>query len=418
MTRRLAELGVRVGIGHEGSHVAGADLVVYSSAIRPDNPEIVAARQMGIPVCRRAEYLCELMRQKTVITVSGAHGKTTTSSLAATLLVRSDFRPTVAVGGILRDDGDNVKLGESAYFVAEADESDGSFLCYQPTYSLITNVDYEHMDYYKTFDHLKEAYGRFIAQTRPEGCVIYCQEDPVLRSLVDSGGVRSLSYGWDAGADFSAVDVRLSEQGLSFSCARAGGNLGQISSRLLGRHNVLNILAVVALATELGIPFESVREAVAAFAGVERRFQTKLRRDDVWVVDDYAHHPTEIAATLAAARSCRPGRLLAVFQPHRYTRTHLLMERFAPSFSSCDLAVVTDIYAAGEDAIEDVTAEGVARRMADFGIPTRYVPKAQLVKVLADVIQPRDMVMMMGAGDITRLSDELTTVLEKKSFGK
>ncbi|MFH0877069.1 MAG: UDP-N-acetylmuramate--L-alanine ligase, partial [Candidatus Omnitrophota bacterium] len=363
LTQRLLELGVQVYVGHRPEQIQGSDLVVYSSAIRPDNPELTAARAQGIPVERRAEFLSELMADKTVITVTGAHGKTTTSSLAAKMLISAGLHPSVAVGGILREDGDNAKWGESRYFVAEADESDGSFLCYHPTYSVITNIDEEHLDYYHTYARLTEAFGTFIAQTKPQGCVFYCREDEVLTTLVESAAVRRVSFGFSPAADFYAQDIRVAQGALSFVCLKKQGCLGELTLSLTGRHHVLNALAVMALGLEMGLSFDGIRQALRDFQGVERRFQVKRADQDIFIVDDYAHHPTEIRVTIEAAKACPCGRVVAVFQPHRYTRTQLLMDKFAECFRQSDCVIVTDIYPAGEDPIEGVTGERLMERI-------------------------------------------------------
>jgi UDP-N-acetylmuramate--alanine ligase len=407
ITDKLAGMGAEIFIGHAAENVAGADLVVYSSAIRSDNPEIVAARSASVPLKRRAEFLSDLMKDQTVVTITGAHGKTTTSSLSAKLLTSAGFCPTVAVGGILREDGDNVKCGDSRYFVAEADESDGSFLCYAPTYSIITNIDLEHMDFYKTYENLLASFDTFIGQTKPNGCLFYCREDKALHDLVARQSARSTSYGFSPDADIWAENIVAGSCRLSFSCRRKDGVLGDLALRLAGRHNVLNALAVVALGLELGISFDLIRSALGDFKGVERRFQVKHDDKDLLVVDDYGHHPTEIAATIAAARACGRSRVVTVFQPHRYTRTRNLMEQFARCFAGSDQLIITDIYAASEPPLEGVSAlhmvDAVKRAIGQSVV---YMPKDEIVIRLRAMIQPGDLVLFLGAGDITRTCDE------------
>lgn len=407
LTQRLSGLGIQVYIGHRPEQVQGSDLVVYSSAIRPDNPELKEARAKGIPVKRRAEFLSELMADKTVITVTGAHGKTTTSSLAAKMLISAQLHPTVMVGGILREDGDNAKWGESLYFVAEADESDGSFLCYHPTYSIITNIDEEHLDFYRTYARLTEAFGAFITQTKPQGCVFYCREDEALAALVASASVRSASFGFSPAADFYAQDIRVAQGVLSFTCFKKRDRLGEVTLSLTGRHHALNALAVTALGLELGISFDGIRETFKDFQGVERRFQVKYADQDIFIVDDYAHHPTEIRATIEAAKACPHKRVVAVFQPHRYTRTQLLMDKFADSFRQSDYVIVTDIYAAGEEPIEGVTAERLTERIRQkVSSPVEYIQKEKIIDHLKKSVAKNDCVLFLGAGDITKISDE------------
>lgn len=407
VTDKLAGMGAEIFIGHAAANVAGADLVVYSSAIRPDNPEIVAARSASVPIRRRAEFLSDLMKNQTVVTVTGAHGKTTTSSLSAKLLTSAGFCPTVAVGGILREDGDNVKCGDSRYFVAEADESDGTFLCYTPTYSIITNIDLEHMDFYKTYENLLASFDTFIGQTKPGGCLFYCREDKALSELAERQSARSTSYGFSSDADIWAENIVAGSCRLSFSCRRKDGVLGDLTLRLAGRHNVLNALAVVALGLELGISFDKIRFALADFKGVERRFQVKHEDKDFLVVDDYGHHPTEIAATIAAGRACGRARVVTVFQPHRYTRTQNLMEQFARCFAGSDQLIITDIYAASEPPLEGVSALGMVDAVKrSTGQSVVYMPKDDIVTRLRADIRPGDLVLFLGAGDITRISDE------------
>ena len=414
ITHKLAKMGAQIFIGHEAENVNTADLVVYSSAITGTNPEITAARSQGIPILRRAEFLSELMADKQVITITGAHGKTTTSSLAAKLLTMAGFHPTIAVGGVLREDGDNAKLGDSSYFVAEADESDGTFLLFKPMYSIITNIDYEHMDFYKTQDNLLKSFSTFVRQTKKGGCVFYFKEDPILASLVKESGVKSRSFGLSKGSDFYAKDVSLAQCRLRFVCVRKAKGLGEISMELSGRHNVSNALAVIALGFEMGIDFKVIQKALKDFKGVERRFQIKHENKDILIVDDYAHHPTEIAATIEAAKVCPRRRLVVVFQPHRYSRTKLLMDRFPASFAKSDYLVVTDIYPAGEAPVTGASVfdliEGIRKKIH---VPVNYVPKDQIISHLKNALLPDDLVLFLGAGDITKISDEFAKGFKK-----
>lgn len=414
ITDRLTRLGMDIKIGHDASYIKGADLVVYSSAIPSDNPELTAARTQRIPVKKRAEFLSMLMADKTVITVSGAHGKTTTASLAAKLLMGAGLEPTVAVGGILREDGDNAKFGESSYFVAEADESDGSFLLYAPDYSIITNIDYEHLDYYKNYDNILYAFSRFIDRTKETGCVFYYRQDEALASLVAESERRSISFGFTREADFYPQEIAYLPDGLTFDCVYRGKPLGKISLNLIGSHNVLNALAVVALGMEIGLDFRKISSALSAFKGVERRFQVKYDGEDVKIVDDYAHHPTEIQAVLEAASLSLKRRLVVVFQPHRYTRTKMLLDKFAESFHKSAHLIITDIYPAGEAVMEDVHSRNVATCIrSHIKTPVDYVAKQDLIAYLKSVICKNDLVLFLGAGDITKISDEFAESFKK-----
>jgi len=414
VTRSLRKAGAAVFLGHREENITGADLVVYSSAIKPDNPEMVAARTQRIPIKKRAEFLSDLMAEKTVITVTGAHGKTTTSSLVAKLLTAAGLCPTVAVGGILREEGGNARCGESRYFVAEADESDGTFLCYTPTYSIVTNIDHEHMDYYKTYDNLLCSFAAFLRQTAAEGCAIVCRDDAVLYGLAARNAPRLISYGFSQGSDCVIEGFAAGPRTIRFSCCFRGRSLGDFSLPLVGRHNALNASAVIALGLELGLGPDTVRAALASFQGVERRFQVRHEDKDILIVDDYGHHPTEIAATLEGAKACGRKRLVVVFQPHRYTRTRALMDLFARCFLNCDQLWVTDIYAASEDPMEGVTAESLVERIRqNAACPVAYVPREDLVQRVRAEVRPGDLVMFLGAGDITKASDEFSHLFQK-----
>lgn len=414
ITNKLALLGIDVYLGHDARNIEGADLVVYSSAIPCDNPELSAALKKGIRVKKRAEFLNMLMAGKKVITVSGAHGKTTTSSLAAKLLSGAGFEPTVAVGGILREDGDNAKFGASPYFVAEADESDGTFLLFSPTYSIITNMDQEHMDYYKTPDNLLNSFARFVDQTKQGGCVFYSREDRLLSSIVGRSKARHLSFGFSGEADYYPVNAIFSPDGFKFDCVYRGHLLGEISMKLMGRHNVLNTLAIAALGMELGIDFSRISAILGGFKGVHRRFQVKYEGPDVKIVDDYAHHPTEIQAVLEAACLCLRKRLVVVFQPHRYTRTEMLLDRFARCFHKSDHLLVTDIYAAGEKAIAGIDSNVLVERVRrQIKTPVDYVAKQDIIGYLKHIICEDDLVLFLGAGDITKISDEFAGIFKK-----
>jgi len=415
-TDELASLGCGICIGHAAANVSGADEVIYSSAIRADNPEMAEAARRGIPVRRRAEALAQLMEDKKVITVSGAHGKTTTSSLVSHMLITAGLSPTVAVGGIFKNIGNNVYSGSGDYFVAEADESDGTFLCYHPTYSIITNIDREHLDYYHDFNALLDAFRRFMEQTEPKGCLFCCGQDPHLRKLLSTYKGRAVLYGFDEELEMRAASIRIKELSSEFDCFRRGEFLARFRLNLGGSHNVSNALAVVALGMEMGIGIGTIGKALESYQGAGRRLDVKLRTARWIVVDDYAHHPTEIRATLGALAQMECARRIIVFQPHRYTRTKLLLDEFGACFAQADKVIITDIYAASEAPIEGVKAELIveAIRRNSPGMVVEYVPRDKLVDAVLAQVKPRDLVATLGAGDITRVSDEVAAQLSKR----
>ncbi|MGE5308446.1 MAG: UDP-N-acetylmuramate--L-alanine ligase [Deltaproteobacteria bacterium] len=414
-TDELASLGCRICIGHSASNLGDADEVIYSSAIKEDNPEMREARRRGVPVRKRAEALAELMGDKKVITVAGAHGKTTTSSLVSHMLITAGLSPTIAVGGILKNIGNNVREGDGDFFVAEADESDGTFLCYRPTYSIITNIDREHLDYYKDFPSLLEAFGRFIQQTEPKGC-LFCGQDQNLVKLMASCRGRSMIFGFSPELDIYASSLRFKGLTSEFDCYRKGEFLARFKLSLGGSHNVSNSLAVIALGMELGIGIGTIGQALATYQGAGRRLDVKLRTDKWTVVDDYGHHPTEIRATLNALSQVESGRRIVVFQPHRYTRTKLLLDEFSGCFAQADHVIITDIYAASEPPIEGITGEFLAGkvRAASPGKTVEYVPRDRLRAHVLGLVRPKDLVATMGAGDITKVSDEIAEELKKQ----
>jgi UDP-N-acetylmuramate--alanine ligase len=409
--------GARVDIGHSAANVKDVDAVVYSSAIRRDNPELQAAREKGLPLLKRAQALAQMMEGKETITVTGSHGKTTTTALVSHLLLRAGLRPTVVAGGIVRNIGTNARFGDGIFLVAEADESDGSFLYYHPRFSLVTNVDNEHLDYYKDFPNLVRAYSQFIYQTRQDGCLIACYDDPVLREILSGYPYPYLSYGLQEGAQISARGVRFTGLRASFEGIFNGASIGEFEVALGGEHNVVNSLAVIALAIKLNIDLAVVKEALVSFQGAARRLEVKFERGGLIVIDDYGHHPTEIRATLAAAKRLPHQRLIVIFQPHRYSRTRLLFNQFAQSFAEVDQLMITDIYAASEPAEEGVTAESLvtAVRAQQTRTKVKYLPKTEIVSEVLKIAQPGDIIVTLGAGDITKISDELARCLKDHS---
>jgi UDP-N-acetylmuramate--alanine ligase len=414
-TERIVRLGGRVFTGHGEANVEGAQVVVYSTAVQPDNPELVAARAMGIPVIGRAEMLAELMRMKYGIAVGGAHGKTTTTSMIATVLARGGLDPTIVVGGRLRTLGANARLGHGQFLVAEADESDGSFLRLAPAVTVVTNIDREHLDHYGTLEEVRQAFVYFANRVPFYGASVLCADDPEVRALLPRITKRTLLYGTGADAVVRADDIRLLPHGARFRVVAHERELGTVELQVPGRHNVLNALAAVAVGLEVEVGFGHIAEALATFHGVARRFETRGEQCGVRVVDDYAHHPTEILATLAAARGLG-GRRLVLFQPHRYTRTRDLRREFGGAFGDADRVWVLDVYPAGERPIEGVSGRTVVESARDQG--AAYVEfaadAAAAVAAIAAEARAGDTVLTLGAGDVWRLGDEVLKQLASR----
>lgn len=415
VTDRLTRHGIQVYEGHDARHVGEADVVVVSSAVRRSNPEIVEAERRAIPVIPRAEMLAELMRLRYGIAVAGAHGKTTTTSMIALVLERAGLDPTAVIGGRLSAFGGHARLGRGDCMVVEADESDRSFLKLTPAVAVITNIDQEHLENYNNFDHLKQAFVDFANKVPFYGAIVACLDDPVVRELLPAMTRRVITYALDRpDADVSARDVRLAgfDTGCRVVGRRAGApagardqelTLGEIRLQVPGRHNLQNALAAVAVASELGVGFDRIVHALAEFAGAERRFERRGEAGGVLVVDDYGHHPTEIAAVIAAARSALARRIVVVFQPHRYTRTERLLDRFGPALEGADAVILTDIYAAGEDPIPGVTLEALAEAIArGRSAPLHVVQSLDAVPAaVRRVARPGDVVITLGAGSVS-----------------
>lgn len=409
ITDRLVSLGATVWRGHEAEHVRGSDVVVVSSAIGADNPEVSAAQRLGIPVMPRTKMLAELMRVRTGIAVAGAHGKTTTTSLAAAVLDAAGLDPTIVVGGRVKSLKTNARLGAGTYIVAEADESDGSFVQLTPVYAIITNVDAEHLDFYGGMEHIFEGFVRFARQVPFHGAVICCSDDPNVRTIMARFDRRIVTYGLGDDAEVRGVDVAVRRGGASFAVEVRGDRRGEIFLAVPGEHNVLNALGVCALADELGIPFDTVREAFAVFEGVARRFEIKGERDGILFIDDYGHHPTEVRAVVTTARETYDRRLVVVYQPHRYTRTRDVHERFADCFAGADEVFVTDIYPAGERPIPGISGELVYRAVLRGGHgAVHYIAERDaLFRAVLEAMRPGDLVLTLGAGDVWKLGEEL-----------
>jgi UDP-N-acetylmuramate--alanine ligase len=415
VTDRLVRLGGRVFEGHVASNVEGAQVVVFSTAVPPDNPELQAARGLGIPVIARAEMLAELMRMKYGIAVGGSHGKTTTTSMIAGVLARGGLDPTIVVGGRLRGLGSNARLGHGQFLVAEADESDGSFLRLSPAVTVITNVDREHLDHYADLEALMQAFTYFANRVPFYGVSVLCADDPGVQRVLPRVSKRHVLYGTRPPASVMASAVQLLPQGSRFRVAASGRDLGEIELRVPGRHNVLNALAAVAVGLEIDVGFGHVAEALATFAGVARRFETRGEHHGVRVVDDYGHHPTEIEATLAAARGLG-GRVLVVFQPHRYTRTAALTREFGAAFGDADRVWVLDIYAAGESPIAGVSGRSVVESARQQGFRhVEFAPDAATaVAAAVGEVQAGDVVLTLGAGDVWKVGDEILKRLQSE----
>ena len=412
-TARLRANGVRVSIGHAEANVADAEAVVVSSAVGADNPEVAAARARRIPVVPRAQMLAELMRLKYGIAIAGSHGKTTTTSMVATMLDQAGFDPTVVVGGRVNTLGSNARLGRGDFMVVEADESDKSFLKLSPTIAVVTNIDLEHLDFYRDLEEIRSCFVQFVNKVPFYGSVIICLDDPNIQLIIPRITRRIVTYGLRAHAEISAGEVRLSRENFSslFTVRRESETLGQIRLNVPGEHNVCNALAAVAIGLELEMTFDQIREGLESYNGTERRFQIKGMigegPDSILLVDDYGHHPTEIRATLAAAKTSG-RRLVVLFQPHRYSRTEALFDEFARSFYDAEAVLLTDIYAASEEPLPGVSAERLAREIERYGHRNaRYVGGLEEAKIaLMQAARPGDLVLTLGAGSVWRVGEE------------
>lgn len=422
-TRRLKSLGAQIAIGHKAENIRGAHVVVMSSAVRANNPEIVEARKQRTPVIPRAEMLGELMRGKIGIAVAGTHGKTTTTSMLSTVLTVAGLDPTLVIGGKVDSLGGNAKLGQGAYVVAEADESDGSFLHLPATYGIVTNIDNDHLDHFGNLETIEKAFIDFVAKLPFYGMVAVCADDRGVKRVLEKLSKPFVTYGTEGDLDYVASDIEVHGLGTIFNVYQKGPNgpqkLGPVRLNVPGRHNVLNAMASVAIATQLGLNFDVISMALGAFHGVKRRFEIRYKdlvRKQV-VVDDYGHHPTEIAAALAAARGYWQGRVIAVFQPHRYSRTLHCHEGFLSAFKDADVVFVTDIYAAGEDPIEGVTAQALVeaiKQASPAGKRIEYAGDLDLARgAVLNETSEGDLVICLGAGSITKLPELVAQRLQE-----
>lgn len=415
-TRRLVELGGEVHIGHQAENITEVDVVVTSTAVKSDNPEVVEAQRQHVAVIPRAEMLAELMRMKFGIAIAGTHGKTTTTSMMSVVLHHAGVDPTAVIGGKLDAFGSNAKLGRGKFLVAEADESDGSFMHLSPTIAVVTNIDEDHLDYYSGLAQIKQIFLDFINKVPFYGRAILCLEDKNIQDILPEVKKRFTSYGFSSQADFYADEIKQRQGRTSFRAYYRGAELGRISFKLPGRHNVLNALAVIAVAHELEIPFQTVIGGFRNFGGLQRRFQVCDEIGGIMLVDDYGHHPVEIRATLGAAKSGWNRRVIAVFQPHRYSRTAALFEDFKKAFYQADLLVVTDVYAAGEDPIAGASAEALAQGVLEHGHKTVTYRSSleEVADYVTEIAEPGDMVITLGAGNVNQVCQFVADRLRKR----
>lgn len=408
---KLEQLGAKVFIGHNSENVTqDVDAIVVSTAIPENNPEVLAARGRGIKVFHRADIVAALMDGHKGIAVAGAHGKTTTTSMISVMLEKAQLHPTVIIGGEVESFGGNAKLGQGRYLVAEADESDGSFLKLNPHIAVVTNIENDHMDFYGTMDNILRTFKEFLHKLdRKSGMAILCFDNAYIRDMAGQLERNFISYALEHEADYMAKNIRTQGAFIMYDVFYHEERLGIIKLNVPGRHNVANSLAAVAAGMHIGVKFEQIAAGLAAFYGAKRRFQTKGRVNGIWVVDDYAHHPTEIATTLIAAKQTEPKRLICVFQPHRYTRTKFLRHEFGSAFEAADVLILTDIYAAGEQPIPGITGETIKNEIEQqTHRQVTYIPdKTKIARYLAEFVEPGDLVMTMGAGNIYLTGEEL-----------
>ncbi len=416
VTQRLADLGAEISIGHKAEKVEGADVVVISTAIKEDNVEVEEARRRKIPVIPRAEMLAELMRMKYGIAVAGSHGKTSTTSMIAQVLESAGFDPTIVVGGRLNTVGAHGKLGKGDFIVAEADESDRSFLYLSPFIAVLTNLDDEHLDQYQTVDEIKKTFINFALKV-PFYCpVILCLDDPNLQALIPSLGRRIISYGFSAQADIFARDMHFEKFSSTSTLYWKEKKFGKLRLNVPGTHNIHNAMAAVATGLDLDIPRETILEALESYSGTGRRFELKKEINNIMIIEDYAHHPTEIKSTLEATKRGWKRRTVAVFQPHRYSRLSVLMKSFATSFNQADILIIAEIYPAGETPIAGVSGQVLHEEIMQLGHKNVYFEPdmKKIASLIAKVVQPEDIILIMGAGNIYQVIPDIAKVLESK----
>ncbi len=415
ITERLESMGAACYTGHVARNVEGVDMVVVSTAIKRENPELIRAIEMGIPVVHRGDMLALLMKRQSGIAVAGAHGKTTTTSMMALVLEKSGFDPTIVIGGELNDIGGNAKLGRGKFLVAEADESDGSFLKLSPFIVIVTNIENDHLDYYGSVQKIKDAFSTFLGRVPDNGLAVLCLDDPGVREVIGGYGGPLVTYGvYSNEADYVLKEIYLNGMSSRGEVYCRGKHLGALELNVPGQHNLLNALAVVAVGVHIGLEFKGISCALRKFRGAARRFQLIGEPSGIRVVDDYAHHPSEIKATLRAARQVGAERIITVFQPHRYTRTSLLWEEFGSAFRDSDVVIINDIYSAGEQPIEGVSAGLILQAMESNGQEkVMYLgSREETVNYLAGFVKPGDLILTMGAGNVWAAGVDLVKRLE------
>ncbi len=415
-TRRLADLGGDICIGHHEENIKDVDVVVTSTAVKADNPEVAEAHRRHIAVIPRAEMLAELMRMKYGIAIAGTHGKTTTTSMMSVVLHHAGVDPTAVIGGKLDAFGSNAKLGRGKFLVAEADESDGSFMHLSPTIAVVTNIDEDHLDFYSGIDEIKQIFVNFINKVPFYGRAVLCLEDPNVQAILPEVKKRYTTYGFTPQADFHATEITQREGVTSFTALHRGSELGRLSFNMPGRHNVLNALSVIAVAHELEIPFRTVVSGFRNFGGLQRRFQLRDEVNDIMLIDDYGHHPAEIKATLAAAKNGWKRRVIAVFQPHRYTRTMALFNEFLTAFYQADQLIVTNVYAAGEAPVDGASGAALAEGIASHGHKSVIFMDSfeEISEHLAKIAEPGDLLITLGAGNVNQVCPMTAELLRQR----
>nr|WP_239480208.1 UDP-N-acetylmuramate--L-alanine ligase [Megamonas hypermegale] len=410
VVQKLRSKGAVIYKGHNASNVEGKEAIVLSSAIHQDNPELVQAKKLGLKIFHRSDILAYLLKAVKGIAVAGAHGKTTTSSMISVVLEHAKVNPTIIIGGFVDYLDGNAKLGKSDYLVAEADESDGSFLKFYPHISVVTNIEDDHMDHYGSMENIIKAFVQFVQNLDKEnGLAVLCFDNENIRNIAPKVDRNYISYALEHEADYTATDIVTDGPHTTFSVVYKGENLGKVTVNVPGRHNVLNALATIAVCRQLGLSMQEIADGFTAFVGTKRRFQTKFRNNDVWIVDDYAHHPTEIQTTIKAAKQTKPNRLVVAFQPHRYTRTQLLREEFGSCFKGADVLILTDIYAASEDPIPGISGKTIVDEVKkQTGVDAVYIEKlADIAPWLKNHTQKGDLIITMGAGNIYTVGETL-----------
>ncbi len=418
ITDRLAKLGATIHLGHQAANVAAAKALVVTSALDPSNPEVLEARRLQIPVIPRGELLAELMRLKFGIAIAGSHGKTTTTSMVASILNAANMDPTVVVGGkVAAMQGSNARVGKSSLLVVESDESDGSFLKLAPIVAVVTNIDREHLDHYPNIEAIRSAFTEFVNKVPFYGVAVLCMEDENIQQIFPSVRRRTMTYGRSAQVDLEIHDIAAEATGSTFSIRRRNDDLGVFRLNVPGIHNVLNATAAIGVGLEMEVPVEKIREGLAAFSGVDRRFTVRGIENGVTVVDDYGHHPTEIKATLAAAKLSHYNRIHVLFQPHRYSRTKFLLDEFGTAFHQADDLYLLDIYSASEPALAGVSANALLERIRSFGHRSAHYVKSldEGIAAIAKSAEPGDLIITLGAGNVSQAAEKILEQLKTRS---